>query len=92
VDSENGKVEIKMNRTWQIVNVAASLLAFGYLALIEAEAAATNYNSSKSNVDRTKEQGVGAESKQNSGNSNAVPAPGASGRATVKSKSNITNN
>jgi hypothetical protein len=42
VDSENGKVEIKMNRTWQIVNVAASLLAFGYLALIEAEAAATN--------------------------------------------------
>jgi hypothetical protein len=93
VDSdENGKVEIKMNRTWRIVLVAASLLAFGCLSLIEAEAAATNHNSSKSNVDRAKEQGAGAESKQNSGESNAVPAPGASDRATVKSKSNITNN
>jgi hypothetical protein len=81
-----------MNQTWQSVLVAASLLAFGSLSLIEAGAAGTNYNSSKSNVDRTKEQGAGAESKQNSGTSNAVPAPGASDRATVKSKSNITNN
>ena len=52
-----------MNWTWRGVLVAASLLAFGCLSLIEAEAAATNYNSSKSNVDRMKEQGAGAESK-----------------------------
>jgi hypothetical protein len=81
-----------MNRTWRIVVGAASLLAFGFLSLVEAEAAATNYNSSKSNIGLTKEQGAGSESKQSSGKPNAVPAPGASDRATVKSKSNITNN